>query len=133
MADEQPPEGGDRQPMPTPPLLDEAMREGRNPMEYLLGRRLLGFHLWLVPLRLMPYRGAARMMVGTLMTYKPDDLCEVRTRTIDGEPYWVFASKREPRPDKSPFAKLGKRMDQREAKQDKKAKKGKGKKRAAKK
>ncbi len=132
MADEHPPGGGDTQPMPTPPLLDEAMREGRNPMEYLLGRRLLGFHLWLVPLRLMPYRGAARMMVGTLMTYQRDDLCDVRTRTIDGEPYWVFASKREPRPDKSPFAKLGKRMDQREAQQDKKTKKGKDKKRAKK-
>jgi len=130
MDDEQPPEGGNKQPMPTPPLLDEAMREGRNPMEYLLGRRLLGFHLWLVPLRLMPYRGAARMMVGILMTYEPDDLCDARTRTIDGEPYWVFASKREPRPDKSPFAKLGKRIDQREAKQEKKMKKGKGKKRA---
>jgi hypothetical protein len=132
MDDEQPPEGGDRQPMPTPPLLDEAMRQGRNPMEYLLGRWLLGFHLWLVPLRLMPYRGGARMMVGTLMSYEPDDLCDVRTRTINGEPYWVFASKREPRPDKSPFAKLGKRMDRREAQQDKKTKKGKGKKRAKK-
>ncbi len=122
--------GEDRQPVPAPPLLDKAMREGRNPMEYLLGRRLLGFHLWLVPLRLMPYRGAARMMVGTLMSYEPDDLRDVRTRTIEGEPYWVFASKREPRPDKSPFAKLGKRMDQREAKQGKDAKKAKGKKRA---
>lgn len=108
------------------------MREGRNPMEYLLGRRLLGLHLWLVPLRLMPYRGAARMMVGTLMAYEPDDLCDIRTRTIDGEPYWVFASKREPRPEKSQFAKLGKRMEEEEVGRGKKAKHGKGKKKARK-
>lgn len=132
MDEGQPPEGGDIQPMPTPPLLDAAMREGRNPMEYLLGRRLLGLHLWLVPLRLMPYRGAARMMVGTLMAYEPGDLCDLRTRTINGEPYWVYAATRDPRPDKSPFAKLGKRMDQRGARQDVKTKKGEGKKRAKK-
>ncbi len=101
------------------------MREGRNPMEYLLGRRLLGFHLWLVPLRLMPYRGAARMMVGTLMVYKPKDVCDLRVRTIEGEPYWVFASKRTPRPDKSPFAKLGKVIEKQERAEAKAAKKGK--------
>ncbi len=106
MADDAPDEEA-YQPGPNPPLLEAAMREGRNPMEYLLGRRLLGFHLWLVPLRLLPYRGAARMMVGTLMVYRPKDVCDLRVRTIDGEPYWVFASRRAPRPEKSAFAKLG--------------------------
>jgi hypothetical protein len=128
MGNEHPLDSGESQPMPTPPLLEQAMREGRNPMEYLLGRRLLGLHLWLVPMRLMPYRGAARMMIGTLMTYKPDDVCDCRTRTIDGEPYWVFGSKRPPRPDKSPFDKLGKRLDARDAKPGTKAKKDKRKK-----
>jgi hypothetical protein len=129
MADEPPGDEGYRA-GPTPPLLETAMRTGRNPMEYLLGRRLLGFHLWLVPLRLMPYRGAARMMIGTLMAYKPVDVCDLRVRTIEGEPYWVFASTREPRPEKSPFAKLGKAME----KQDKaRAKAGNQGKRAGKK
>ena len=95
------------QPGPTPPLLEIAMREGRNPIEYLLTRRLRGLHLWLVPLRLMPYRGAAAMIVGQLVAYEPGDLCDLPVKTIDGEPYWIFASIREPHPEKSPFARLG--------------------------
>jgi len=117
MADD---EEEDYQAGPTPPLLETAMREGRNPIEYLLRRELLGIHLWLVPLRLMPYRGGARMMVGTLLAYELDDICDMRVRTIDGEPYWVFASTREPRPEKSPFAKLGRALRKPKAKKKKK-------------
>jgi hypothetical protein len=110
MGDRQP-ENDDYRPGPTPPLLEVAMREGRNPIEYLLRRKLLGLHLWLVPLRLMPYRGAARMMIGHLVAYEPEDVCDLRVRTVDGEPNWVFASTREPRPDRSPFARLGRAKD----------------------
>jgi hypothetical protein len=127
MTDESPDDEGYRA-RPIPPLLETAMREGRNPMQYLLGRRLLGFHLWLVPLRLLPYRGAARMMIGTLMAYQPVDICDLRVRTIEGEPHWVFASTRDPRPQKSPFARLGKLMEKRD-----KAKAGKHGKRTGKK
>jgi hypothetical protein len=104
MADE--PE--DQQAWMAPPLLEEAAREGKNPIEYLLTRQVLGVYLWLVPLRLMPYRSGAAMIIGTLVAYEPEDICDLRVRTIEGEPYWVFASTREPRPDKSPFARLGK-------------------------
>lgn len=124
MADEEPDKGEDFQPMPTPPLLELAMREGRNPIEYLLRRRLLGFHLWLVPLRLMPYRGGAAMMIGTLVAYEPEDICDLRVRNIDGEPYWIFVSKREPHPERSKFARLAKAAKRAKAK--KKAGKAKG-------
>lgn len=96
----------DDQPGLIPPLLEQSIREGKSGIEHLLTLRMLGLYLWLVPLRLMPYRGAARMMVGTLLAYEPDDICDSRVRTIDGEPYWVFVSKAEPHPERSKFAKL---------------------------
>lgn len=89
-----------------PPLLEQSVREGKSGIEHLLTRRLRGLYLWLVPLRLMPYRGAARMMVGTLLAYEPDDLCGLRVHTVDGEPCWVFVSSAEPLPERPKFAKL---------------------------
>ncbi|HXG26526.1 MAG TPA: hypothetical protein VNL94_06715 [Candidatus Binatia bacterium] len=103
---EQPKDDGPEVEWQMPPLLEQSMKEGKSGIEHLLTRRMLGLYLWLVPLRLMPYRGAARMMVGTLLAYEPDDLCDSRVRTIDGEPYWVFVSKAEPHPERSKFAKL---------------------------
>jgi hypothetical protein len=38
--------------------------------------------------------------------YEPEDICDLPVRNVDGEPYWVFASKREPRPEESKFARL---------------------------
>lgn len=117
--DDEPPVGWS-----VPPLLEQSMREGKSGIEHLLTRRMLGLYLWLVPLRLMPYRGAARMMVGTLLAYKRDDICDSRVRTIDGEPYWVFVSQAEPHPERSKFAKLRNVAEKAEAKKGK-AKKGK--------
>jgi hypothetical protein len=105
-----------------PPLLEQSMREGKSGIEHLLTRRILGLYLWLVPLRLMPYRGAARMMVGTLLTYEPDDLCDMRVHTIDGEPCWVFLSQAEPHPERSKFARLAELSKKGKAKKGKKAK-----------
>jgi len=77
---------------PTPPLLAEAMRTGASPMSYLTGRRFGRWQVILVPLRLMPSRSASRVMLGTV--YRdifPDTLYDLRVRTVDGEPSWVFA------------------------------------------
>ncbi len=77
----------------TPPLLAECIREGRNPIGELRNRIVLGWVIIVVPLRLLPYRGAARVMIGTILARraKPEDVHDLRVRTIDGEPSWIFA------------------------------------------
>ncbi len=75
-----------------PPLLAEAMRTGKSPLSYLMGRRIGRWQLVLVPMRLMPSRAVARVAVGTLFAdISPETLYDLRARTVDGEPSWVLA------------------------------------------
>jgi hypothetical protein len=77
-----------------PPLLEEAMRRRESPFGRWLTRSMFGLEVVIVPLRLMPYRGAARMMIGELLGYGPDELHDVRVRTVAGEPSWIIANGR---------------------------------------
>lgn len=56
----------------------------------------LGWAVILVPLDLMESRVVARMMIGTLYDFQPDELIDLRARriTMDGEApriWWVMA------------------------------------------
>ena len=58
-------------------------------------RLLFGWASVAVPLRLIPNRGAARMSVGIqVFGCEPDDVVDLRTRTIRGEPSFLFATAR---------------------------------------
>jgi hypothetical protein len=79
----------------TSPLLEESLRNGTDPHRSVRIQMILGWIIFGVPLRLMPYRGAARMMVGTTYAASreltPDDVDVLRLRTLAGEPCWIFA------------------------------------------
>jgi hypothetical protein len=56
----------------------------------------LGWSIVLVPVDVMPYRGAARMMIGTFYGFEPDEITDLRARRIamKGEnvrTWWVMA------------------------------------------
>jgi hypothetical protein len=75
-----------------PPLLDKCHAEGLDPLGFVRFDVRLGWLLVAVPLRLLPHRGAAHMIL-TLFTNNVHaaDVHDLRTRTIDGEPSWSFA------------------------------------------
>jgi hypothetical protein len=57
---------------------------------------LLGYSIVMVPVDVMPYRGAARMMIGTMYGFEPDELIDLRARrhAMEGEAertWWVMA------------------------------------------
>jgi len=86
----------------------------------------LGYSVVLVPMDVMPFRGGAAMLIGTMYGFEPGDLTDLRARRIamDGEnvrTWWVFAI-----PKAAMDRCLRPKSKRPKAKKGKKAKKAKG-------